>query len=215
MFVFPTITMEIPPIHLKILEKNLQNLSDNISYRVIQTLVEAGRKTLETALPMTPWDTGRLRRSGTVTLTMGNFKRDLFKGTKSGNVKKTGKQPSVRQAGKILRRFGKAQVMVHYRRPNKAGDDLAIWAHEDLNPYGAGTIPSARKPGTGPKYLEKAFKQRKPEIMKEFKRIEEQIEQDIKRNSKKVTTRYNGSFAGTVVALGLLGILEGIGKAGR
>ena len=182
----PLITTSIPAIELKMLKLNFENHEAAVIQRAIDWAVGAGVDTLEHALPLTPWDTGRLRESGTVTMDLGTTRVDVATGRKdsskvrilSGMSKLT---PTL--AKRLVKKVKSIRAIVHFHRVADSSEgprDVALWAHEDLNPHGSGTPPSARKPGTGPKYLEKAFRQRGPVWRAKLPLIEREIGRDVK-----------------------------------
>jgi len=106
---------------------------------------------LSKAQPRVPYDIGLLRSSGQATLKIGRGTEIIGVGKDDGTV--------VSWMGKI----NKAKLVgvrtiradVSYHRIGDKGEDVAVWTHESIYPYEARPKkPAARKPGTGPKYLE-------------------------------------------------------------
>jgi len=59
---------------------------------------------------------------------------------------------------------------VQYTRENSRGEDIALWCHEELLPHDQRTnrakgMKYARTPGTGPKYLEIPFIEKRDEYI--------------------------------------------------
>jgi len=131
---------------------NLRNLSTFVKMKAAMMLSEIGIDLLYNALPRTPQDTGQLKDSSTVTLSFFGTYKNIARGTKDDYVNIIG-EPSLNQ----IRNANQINVLVYFTRTNEFGEDIALWAHEELNPYGSSTHPRARKPGTGPKYLEGAW----------------------------------------------------------
>lgn len=182
----PIATMFIPTIETKLLSFNLKNSTTAVVQRAADWCIAAGVDILETALPMTPWDSGKLRESGTVSVFLGTKKIDVASGTKEGQVRTLSGMASItpRLTRKLARR-GKARVnaVVHYHRltdSNEGPRNIAVWTHENLNPYGSGAAPQARKPGTGPKYLQRAVKEREGYWNMQARRIKGLVTSDIK-----------------------------------
>ena len=196
----PLITAHIPTVELKLLKLNFESHEAAVVQRAIDWAVGAGVDTLEHALPLTPWDTGILRESGTVTMDLGNTRVDVASGRRdSDNIQiLSGMNKLTPQLSKRLsKRVRWIRAIVHFHRvsdSNEGPRDVALWAHENLNPYGSDTPPSARKPGTGPKYLEKAFKQRGPIWNSKRPMIEREIYKDIKEMGQVTSSSLKGPY---------------------
>lgn len=133
----------------KNLEITGKYLTLNAMYVVAAIVVDL----LQSALPRTPYDTGELRESGRAFLIYdGGAEQDVGYGSKEGTVRTT--------YNRIRRKDAKHSVSggVSFFRTGEEGTDVAVWTHEDLLPYDMRPQkPAARKPGTGPKYLEQPW----------------------------------------------------------
>jgi hypothetical protein len=196
----PLITMDIPAIEVKLAEANLDNVHAAMIQRMVDWAVAAGTDVLKTALPRTPWDTGKLRKSGTVTIDIGGKRIDVASGRRSDNGMRilSGMNKLTPQLSRrIMKRVRTISAIVHFHRVADSAEglrDVAIWTHEDLNPHGSGVSPQARKPGTGPKYLESAFREKGAKWAKMSPMIEHQMNLDQIRMATVKTTSLKGSI---------------------
>jgi len=138
----------------------IEKLGDFInlnSARVVSVIVA---DLLASAQPRVPVDTGELRESGRATLIFkGRSYKDIAKGKKDGSVEVDHSRVTLRDLKNVTEITGN----VSYSRLSKDFEgtrDVAQWTHEYLNYYGEES-PAARKPGTGPKYLESAWNESK------------------------------------------------------
>ena len=184
---------------------NLENVGTFVKMKAAMILSEIGVDLLYNTLPVTPEDTGELKESGTVTLQFFGGYKDIAKGTKDDYVNRIG-EPSLNQTKKAT----KMNVLVSFVRTNEFGEDIALWAHEELNPYGSSTHPRARKYNTGPKYLENTWNQRKAGYINQLNTIGD-IEEAI-RASSAVIQKAKSKFAVDVIKVDLNKLLS---KAGR
>lgn len=153
--------------------ESLTSIKDSKSmYRLLTehlsaALIDWAAKVLYDAVEGAPWDTGALRSSGTVDFIVGAGERteDNVIHTQAddeGNFDIRVRKHSIKTPA------SKIGCKIYFDRADK-GLDIALWAHEVLLP--AKNRPSkkarkelgkkvwyARNPGTGPKYLENAFK---------------------------------------------------------
>ena len=196
----PLITMELPAIELQLAKANLANIHGAMIQRMVDWAAAAGADVLQTALQRVPYDTGKLRESGTLTMDIGGKLIDIARGRRADNRIKylSGVNKLTPQLSKRLRRrLGTIQAIVHFHRVSDSAEglrDIAIWTHENLNPHGSGVTPSATKPGTGPKYLESAFKEKAQKWAKMSPRIEHQMNKDQIRMTTVQTANYKGSI---------------------
>jgi len=196
----PLITLDLPAIELQVSQANLENIHAAMIQRMVDWAVAAGVDVLQTALPRVPYDTGKLRESGTVTMDLGGKQIDIARGRREDPRIKylPGMSKLTPQLAKRLRRrLGTIRTIVHFHRVSDSADglrDIAIWAHENLNPYGAGVAPSATKPGTGPKYLESAFKEKAPKWAK----LSPMVEQQMNRDQIKMATIQSANYRGSI-----------------
>jgi len=106
-----------------------------------------------------PWG-GKLRESGLANVFFGwagksGYAIVVGRGRRDGGVDVD--LSKLRGRLNRAKRIRKVSGMVMYKRENELGEDIALWTHEELLPYGSSGSPHARFPGTGPKYLESAF----------------------------------------------------------
>lgn len=180
----PLITMDVPAIEMRLAEQNLENDLAAVIQRTVDWVMAAGVDILDFSLPMVPWDTGKLRESGTVTMRTNLGNTDVATGqrkSKNVNVLPAAEKFTPQLSKRMLRRIKLIQAVIHFHRTadsNEGPRDIALWTHENLNPASSGKSPRARKPGTGPKYLENAFRARAPFWNSKFKSIELQIAKD-------------------------------------
>lgn len=180
----PLITLEGPSgVEWTLLKENIGTCNGIIRQRLIDYLVGVGVDVLRYAIPRTPKDTGQLRESGTVTMDTGRKFLDVARGHKDGGIQLLSALSTFtpRAAKHVAKKAAYLQSIVHFHRTAESAEgprDIALWAHEDLNPYG-GVAPAARTPMTGPKYLEKAVKSRMPLWQKRIVRLYDAVERDI------------------------------------
>lgn len=151
---------------LSILKQNAGMVLGFTIVRVAEAVGACVIDGLAESQPRVPWDTGELRRSGRAYVKVGTNGRTFAKGNKSGTV-------GILRQGDPLRFWGwnsmirsvktnpRIEGRITYNRV-KNGRDIALWTHENLNPHDTRpNPPAARKPGTGPKYLEITVNERK------------------------------------------------------
>jgi hypothetical protein len=140
---------------IKDLNDNLRIFEEYMSASGARLLGNIAIDLLSRTQPKVPWDTGQLRESGTAYVVYGGRSaRVVGKGNRDGTV--TANLSKVR--GRIPKGVKFLSANVTYTRYNESGTDIALWTHEDLLPYEARpSTPAARKPGTGPKYLESTW----------------------------------------------------------
>jgi len=144
-----------------------------IKKKVTRTLARIGIDLLTKAVPLTPIDPdpavgGQLRESGRATINFigGETFLDIAWGKKEGHVTAN---PS-RLESRNYKSITEARMNVSFARlSDDKREDVALWAHEDLMPFGATGHPRARTPGTGPKYLEKPWLANKDTYMSMIK----------------------------------------------
>jgi hypothetical protein len=137
------------------LSNNLVIFSEYISISGARLLGNIAIDLLSKTQPKVPWDTGQLRESGTAYVVYGGRSAQVVgRGTRDGGVKAN----LSRVTGRVPKGVHFLTANVTYRRFGDGGRDIAVWTHEDLLPYEARPAkPAARKPGTGPKYLESTW----------------------------------------------------------
>lgn len=140
---------------IKDLNDNLVIFGEYISISGARLLGNIAIDLLSKTQPKVPWDTGQLRESGTAYVVYGGRSAQVVgRGTKDGGVKAN----LGRVKGRIPKGVNLLTANVTYRRFGDNGRDIAVWTHEELLPFEARPArPAARKPGTGPKYLESTW----------------------------------------------------------
>lgn len=154
---------------------------------ISQRLIKVMAYCLEEAAKRCPYDTGLLRESGMVTINESDIVAVVSKGTGATE------EPSVEILQQWVKKpYATIEADISFDREVK-GRDLALWAHEELlryvrRPKSGAQIGKwfARKPGTGPKYLENAFKLVKREIPKQ---VEKGLQEAIREYNRKHGTR--------------------------
>lgn len=142
--------------------KVLGELSKLIKVNTARVVANIMADLLARSAPRVPWDTKQLRGSGRAVLLFGSTYITVAKVNKEdASVEVT----HTRLPKSGLKSARKIDGDIYYNRENEEGQDIALWAHEDLNPYGSGHRPQARKPGTGPKYLENPWNEAKDEYI--------------------------------------------------
>jgi len=136
---------------------NLDKLSLAMKYKAAMVLSEIGIDLLSKALPLTPVDSGELRRSGEVTLQFFPGDKVVASGSGEGQVVVRDAEVPLSK----LRSVNKMDMLVQFYRTNEFGEDIALWTHEDINYYTSKQSPRARTEGTGPKYLETPWMENK------------------------------------------------------
>ena len=133
--------------------ENLNAVQNIIKVRLAKTISGVVVDLLSKSLPITPIETGELRESATGKLYLGSKAFTIAKGTAEGSVVDLTQKINAAR----LKGARKLEFDVSFTRTNETGDNVALWTHEFLSSYEAramGIHPSARTPGTGPKYLE-------------------------------------------------------------
>lgn len=143
------------------------DLRKALSKHLEDELIHIGYEILREAVTHCPYDTGQLRSSGKVDLFRGTSKHEVVETTADGTgafeVIKT--DEGHESTAKTL------SIEISFEREER-GIDIALWAHEQLLPYEPrpyyyylpvrsprqGRTWKARHPGTGPKYLEDAYR---------------------------------------------------------
>jgi len=155
---------------------NLSVVGDKVSYLSARALAYSLVDILSYALPRTPIDTGELRASSRAVIKLGRH-GNIYIGTgqEDGTV-----AANLRLITKTaLKGVRTLRGEVYYFREGEGGVDVALWTHEDLNPYASGRSPQARTPGTGPHYLSSAYNERINEALHLFDKSVTGEEMDI------------------------------------
>lgn len=166
------------------ISKNVKAAMDIVTAKSLMAAVQAAKRILRASQLRVPIDTGELKGSGTariagIPVAQGN--RDKF----SDQIRII-KTPHISD----LLHKKHININVQYIRWNERGQDIAFWAHQDLNPYGSATSPKARTPNTGPKYLEIPFNMLKADTIAEIKESVRTIDEDIEK-SKTIIAQEN------------------------
>jgi len=187
--------------------KNLRVAGSLITEKSVRALALCAIDLLRKAQPTVPIASdskgrllphaGKLRESGRASILLGGGKKvkDVATGRKDGGVNvNLGGLTGIRTANDI-------EARVSYYRINSEGDDIALWAHEDLLPYiprPSGRKPEelqgyfvARREGSGPKFLESPWLQNKGYYLSYLKRtLNNQIlARDLRGIAKRVDVR--------------------------
>ena len=154
-FAYGKRTVGISTKQIKDITDNLTILGEYLTLSGIHVVAAIVVNLLQHALPRTPYDTGQLRESGRAYILTDSGYYDVGRGSKDGTV-------STRY-GKVKRgSVNRVSGVVQFSRSGERGTDVAVWTHEDLLPYDMRPQkPAARKPGTGPKYLEHPWMENK------------------------------------------------------
>lgn len=158
------LSVKVDKQDLTLLEQNMKVLRSLFAIKVARALQAIGADLLTHAQPRVPVDKGQLRESGRVDLIVGSRRWKTAKGNKDGtiNANITSYKASELAGAKRLK------AVISYTRFNERGEDIGLWCHEVLRPQeervskekGSG-ISYAKTEGTGPKYLELPFYERK------------------------------------------------------
>jgi len=152
---------------------SVTNINDPRSFRslVVQhlsmRLIDFCARVLHDAVEMCPYDTGKLRSSAAVDLIVGVGERVednvvSCQADKSGGFDIRVNVPAIKSAA------GRLGCLIYFDREDN-GLDIALWTHETLLPHKNRPSKSqrgkmgqkrwyAKQPGTGPKYLENAYR---------------------------------------------------------
>jgi hypothetical protein len=157
-----------------ILLKNIAAIQGIVSVGAMISVGAIAIDLLSRAMPRTPYDSGELRESGAARIFLGRspnfgYALEIGIGAADGTVKG---DLSRLKATRLNKSVTFISGLIGYSRfgvyegsyGKKEMVDVALMTHEDLLPYEARSkrIPyTARKPGTGPKYLELPFLQYK------------------------------------------------------
>lgn len=200
---------EVANVDINQVIENLGIVGDVVTYQVAKALTDSLISILSLAQPRVPYyeggifgeaSTGELRKSGKATVSLGNQLKVVATGNVDGTVNaiSTGITPSAFKKKKMNVIMG----FIEYNRMSERGMlDIALWTHENLNPYeGRPTVGKgkkslatikqyyARSPGTGPKYLELAWIQHKREIVDYIKSVVDMTPEALKNMATKQGT---------------------------
>ena len=147
---------------------NLTVFKDLLSDKAVEVVANIVVDLLAHSQPRVPHDSGELKASGRAVVLFGS-------GGKGGYHKIVGEGTWNHESGvkaNLSGLKGRTRNLnwisgnVVYSRENEDGEDIALWAHEELLPYEARPAkPAATKPGRGPKYLETPFNERRDTYM--------------------------------------------------
>ena len=161
-FLPPSTFKSTPPKKLKVTDvvqvsDNLSVVGDNVSYLSARALAYSLMDILSYALPRTPVDTGELRESSRAVIKLGRH-GEIFIGHGKADGSTVGNLRLI--TATALKGVRTLRGDIYYFKKGEGGVDVALWTHEDLNPYASGKRPQARTPGTGPHYLSSAYEER-------------------------------------------------------
>lgn len=193
------------------LSNSLKTLSGVITYKAARLVSNIIIDLLSNSMPRVPVDTGELRRSGRGNIDLrgkyGKGYKTIVTGNKDGSV-------SVNISG-VTKKWAKGatrvDALIQYIRTNESGQDVAVWCHENLEPFSSTSHPRARQTGTGPKYLEIPWLESKELYVKYLmgELSSDVLAKDIKKASKIVRGK-KGRYTVDVTEL----VLDRIGTLG-
>jgi len=163
---------------------------------ISRRLIKIAAVILEDAAKRCPWESGELRESGEVRLTAGAVTgMDTFVKIEEGTGTTESPQAVILK-DYISKGAAIMEMSIIFDKQVK-GRDLALWAHEELLRYVKRPKTDtnvgqwhATKFGTGPKYLENAFKLHKSSIPSEIRRgLVEAIKAYNKRHGTRARRR--------------------------
>jgi hypothetical protein len=178
--------------------KGIVGIKSNRSFFFLATkyisrrLIQIAAVILEDAVKKCPYESGELRESGVVRLTAGAVTgMDIFVKVEEGTGN-TDSPTVVIIKDYISKGAAVMEMSISFDKQVK-GRDLALWAHEELLRYvrrpktdtNVGTWHATHY-GTGPKYLENAFKLHRSAIPSEIRRG---LVEAIKAYNKRHKTR--------------------------
>ena len=139
------------------IQQNLVVLQEHLTEKAVLIMAWILIDLLNRSQGIVPHDTGQLKESGTAVVYFGGrYGKPVATGTADENSLATIDLSNLK--GRINKTVKFISGDVFYYRFNEKGQDIALWAHEDLNPHGMGS-PAVRKPGRSPKYLEIPYAQ--------------------------------------------------------
>lgn len=158
------LSVKVDKQDLSLLEKNRKVLRSLFAVKVARALQAIGADLLAHAQPRVPYDTGELRKSGRVDLIAGSRKWVTARGNVDGTINAN---VTTYKASELVG-VKRLKAIISYTRFNERGENIGLWCHEILRPQtervskekGSG-ISYAKQEGTGPKYLELPFYERK------------------------------------------------------
>lgn len=165
-----------------------------LSKHITKRLIALSAMVLKDAAQRCPWESGKLRESGRVSARVGKGRFLIAAKVVDGKVER----PDVTIVRQYITRptTKNIEVDIYFNR-EVDGKDLALWAHEELlryvkRPKTASQMGKwyARHFGTGPKYLENAWKIHRAKYEAEIERgIQDAIREYNKRWGTKVRRR--------------------------
>lgn len=164
--------------------RNLEGAGKAIAYTVARALAFIAVDLLAKAQPRVPVETGELRESGRAQLKVSGYVLNVAEGNKDGtvNANTIKVSPDRAYSAKVM------DAQVHYHKvvssPKFPNFDVALFTHESIDHYGGGK-PSARTPGTGPKYLEGPYLENRDKYVKI---IEDAVKVKSLKNIRKISS---------------------------
>ena len=184
-------SLSINPEEIGGVIRNLEVIKGRISVKAARIVAVIALDLLAKAQPRVPYDTKALRESGRARLILnGNSFINVGEGNGDGTI--TGDLSRISSVR--LKNVRSVTAYVQYTRFNSKGEDIAVWTHEIIHPYGAEEHPRAIKPGTGPKYLETPFNENQSNYIKAIQEEFSGLANDLQSIARKRSTKGSGSF---------------------
>jgi hypothetical protein len=103
--------------------------------------------------------------------------------------------------GKFSKKITSIDAYVSYDRENEEEEDIALWTHEAISPFGSSSRPRARQPGTGPKYLEIAWLESKDRLIAHLNQVVTRCLDNLKKGIKYKKPKNPGKYTVNEVKL--------------
>jgi len=148
--------------------ENMKIVKEYLSDTAVRVIALIAVDLLVTAQPRVPYDEGKLRQSGTALVLFGGKYSKIVGRGRLSPANAPDATIDVDLSGLKGRTEGIKYLSanVSYHRTGDMGVDVAVFTHEDLLPYEARPAhPAARQVGTGPKYLESAWNEKKEQYL--------------------------------------------------
>lgn len=182
--------------------ENLNSVGELISLKAARAIGLIAIDLLSNTQPRVPIDTGELRESGVAVLKLGRA-RKLIIGTGNADGTVSADLGGIKKAKLAHVRTIRSEVSYSKMKDDF---DVAVYAHEQLAPYngehGTKDRPIAQTPGTGPKYLDIPWRQKKSTYIKFLKDAVSgnELNHDIQQITK-IKQRRVGKFTVDIVEL--------------
>lgn len=170
--------------------KSFDDFKIRITYEALRVAADAAVAVLRDSQLRVPYDTGELKASGIAILDFGRSPKggsrvpiiargNFFDASTAVQTNYSYITPE------LVKTVSKIRLQIQYTREGLHGEDIALWAHEELNPHGSGLHPQARRPGTGPKYLEIPFNMLRGSYLRDIRRSVTRVQADIEKVRRK------------------------------